>query len=88
MSNKWRRIDQEQPKEYQHVFYWFEVFGMVYRGQFCTTKRGKVVLDQFYNNEGFLSNDVTFWMPVEDSVDLPEPPSEAERRTCKYHPLV
>ena len=59
----WRKVEDELPKDGQKVIYYFEVTG-INIGKYKKDKEG----DIFYGRSGFLTNDVTHWMP------LPEPP--------------
>ena len=64
----WRRIDNELPKRDQLVWYYFEVTG-VSAGFYRRNKYG----DTFSGEHGFLTNDVTHWMPIDEY--KPKPPN-------------
>lgn len=70
MSN-WIHIDDQKPEELQNVFYFFEVLG-VYKGHYGiyiwdAEEHGldqDAYSDVFYGKKGFLTDDVTHWMPA------------------------
>lgn len=68
----WINIDDQLPKEGQKVIYYFEKTGVDrgYFTQYFFKEGGKI--NTFYGN-GWLSDDVTHWMPDEGQA-LPEPP--------------
>lgn len=91
MKEPWLRIGEVRPKHGQHCWYWFEVFKEVYLGEYRRIRvklNNRVYrLNQFRDDGGFLTEDVTFWIPKNSHPDKPRPPTKAERRTCRYHPL-
>ncbi len=87
-TGQWIDIMQEKPKEGQSCWYWFEVFKKVYAGKYSKVDETPLIGDMFYDPKGYLTDDVTWWMPKEDGDDeKPVPPSDALRSKCHYHPL-
>lgn len=84
VMDNWRKIEDTRPKDGQEVIYFFDVVG-VHRGIYREVQQpsdfyGKefdtgspVIVDVFYSAKGFLSDDVTHWMPDNDQ-PLPDPP--------------
>lgn len=68
---KWTQIKDELPKERQSVIYYFKLTGVA-RGRYMMTEDGPC----FSGMSGFLTNDVTHWMPDDGNDLLPEPPRE------------
>lgn len=88
----WLRIDEQKPEEEQEVFYWFGAFDKVYAGKFVTEVIDDVgptpfEIDYFYDEGGFLGDDVTYWMPRNEGDPLPEHPSKELKKQCRYHPV-
>jgi hypothetical protein len=85
----WRRIDEEQPEHKQEVFYFFAVDKRVYAGQYIRPSKedAEFISHIFQSQHGFLLDDVTYWMPRSLGDPWPEPPSEAQKATCLYHPV-
>ena len=70
---KWIDIREQKPKEGQRVIYYFRHTG-VSSGRYTHTEDGHC----FYGLEGWLTDDVTHWMP------FPDPPKlEAARKGKK-----
>ncbi len=72
----WIKIKDKLPNEGQKVWYYFEYTG-VDLGWYTQTKFPEEVVrkkhiygNQFYNDGGFLTDDVSHWMPLE----IPDPP--------------
>lgn len=68
--SKWIHIKDQKPQEEQDVFYFFEVLG-VYKGKYQKVNyyEGHDDIepcwgDCFYGKSGFLTDDVTHWMPA------------------------
>ena len=61
---KWIKIEDQLPKEDQCVIYYFKETGVAC-GRYKKTSGGG---DMFFGKCGFLTDDVTYWMP------MPEPP--------------
>lgn len=66
----WIHITDRKPEDEQDVFYFFEVLG-VYKGKYCKSNyyEGYDDIepcwgDTFYGKKGFLTDDVTHWMPA------------------------
>jgi hypothetical protein len=81
----WISIFEQQPEEEQKVIYFFDICG-VFRGQYaevkydyeghCVDENGDAYIGhQFYNEKGFLTDDVTHWMP-DNGQPLPPPPED------------
>ena len=78
----WILIEDGSPSEKQAVIYYFKHVG-VHRGNFQTTDYGEDLgLDEneetykgncFYSKSGFLTDDVTHWLP-DNGQELPNPP--------------
>jgi len=64
---EWIEVKDRLPEEDQRVIYWFEHTGVHY-GKFTMTEHGAC----FYGPGGWLTDDVTHWMP------LPDPPKKDE----------
>jgi len=65
----WIPIETQLPAEGQRVIYWFEHTG-VDRGWFTMTEWGPC----FYGRGGWLTDDVTHWMPDDGRGRPPKPP--------------
>lgn len=63
---KWIKCSERMPDNEQDVFYYFRWVG-VWAGKY---KRPNT----FYSDSGFLTGDVTHWMPRMSDDLLPEPP--------------
>lgn len=90
--NIWLRIDEQKPYNEQPVFYYFGFFDKIYKGAYSTEEvefSGKIlVMDCFYGKSGFLSDDVTYWMPrIEGNEFFPEHPTKEQKKSCIFHPL-
>jgi len=68
---KWIKVKDLLPEEDQAVIYWFECIS-VSRGKFTMTKDGPC----FYGKGGWLTDDVTHWMPDDGRTERPDPPKE------------
>jgi hypothetical protein len=80
---KWKRIDRFKPAQKQEVWYWFEIFQKTYAGFYRTDSHGQ---DMFYGSCGWLTGDVTYWMPRYRK--KPRPPTVKQRKQCIYNPLT
>ena len=78
----WIDINNQRPEEDQKVFYFFAFLG-VYRGQYSLVEYPEEMSDEgsepvygdcFHGKGGFLTDDVTHWMPDDDREDLPDVP--------------
>ena len=91
VGQSWIRIDARKPVEGQECWYWFEVHKQVYLGKYSRVEypgTGGLKGDQFYDNGGFLTDDVTYWMPkIKGDEDKPVPPTDFQRSGCLFHPL-
>lgn len=77
--NTWILTGDQFPTEGQSVIYFFEDVG-VHRGKFDwvmiddgTYRDKEVKVDCFYGKSGFLTRDVTHWMPDEGQELPPNP---------------
>lgn len=66
----WIHINDQKPEDGQNVFYFFDVFG-VYKGKYQKSNYyvghddiESCWCDCFYGKKGFLTDDVTHWMPA------------------------
>jgi hypothetical protein len=85
MNKKWLDINIETPYNNEPVYYYFDVFDRVYVGYFCqedvsfvyNKPYGTYKSNIFYSKHGFLSDDVKYWMPREDTdmIDKPKKPN-------------
>jgi hypothetical protein len=81
---EWISIKDQAPEDGQDVIYYFDVVGR-HRGKYCEVEYpeewgldsdGKPFKGhQFYSERGFLTDDVTHWMP-DNGQPLPPPPTE------------
>ena len=91
----WIDIRDKEPEDGQLVYYWFGFFDCVYTGHYEQYYDEYypigVYSNVFYNDEGFLTDDVTWWMPREklpEGVYLyPTGPTDEQKCNCMYHPL-
>ena len=60
---EWIRVDEHRPEVGQWVLYYFDRLGM-HLGWYAVDEDGS---DIFYGASGFLSDDVTHWMPMPDA---------------------
>jgi hypothetical protein len=67
----WIKVEDSLPEEGQKVIYWFKHTGRA-RGKFTMTEHGAC----FYGKGGWLTDDVTHWMPDDGREILPKPPKE------------
>lgn len=90
--SKWLRIDEEVPKDKQEVFYYFGYFDEVCTGSYRKGTPTEIDGEEYYFadhlfiGQGFLGDDVTYWMPRDSKDPLPDPPSDEEKKTDRYHP--
>lgn len=93
----WQHIDESKPMVNQPVYYYFGVFDSIYEGFYerYSDKYYKEGLfsDVFYSdNYGFLTDDITWWMPriilPENIIFTPSPPTDEQKVKCKYHPRL
>jgi len=70
--NNWIRIKDQKPEDGQDVFYFFDVLG-VYKGRYLRKEYPREMFEEgtepvygdcFYGKKGFLTDDVTHWMPA------------------------
>jgi len=76
--NKWIYIEDRIPEEGQEVFYYFKYFG-VCSGRFEQIDiggefGGQCMVDVFHGRFGWLTDDVTHWMPRVKGMTTPESP--------------
>jgi hypothetical protein len=57
----------------------------MYDGLYSTDKHGQ---DIFYGSCGWLTGDVTYWLPRKDWDREPMAPTIAQRKKCLYHPYT
>ncbi len=84
----WISIKDQRPTEEQDVFYFFEWTGVnkgKYQGvpydpeHFGTDEDGNPYVGNcFYGKKGFLTDDVTHWMPYDGNDELPPKPEGFE----------
>lgn len=83
----WIKIKDQVPTEGQAVIYFFHYVG-VHRGKYEEVDYGEEVFgldkngetykgDCFYSDKGFLTDDVTHWMP-DTGQELPERPKDTK----------
>lgn len=65
----WININDRKPKEWQKVIYYFKPLGTFF-GEYTKGENGE---DIFFGDHGWLTNDVTDWMP------FPDPPEDVEK---------
>ena len=77
--NNWIKIEDKQPKEKQDVWYYFKPCG-IFKGKYI--KEEYVTYDNeidyhdiFYGKSGFLTDDVTHWMPYKENDKEPIAPN-------------
>lgn len=68
---EWINIKDKKPEPGKPVWYYFDVFNRIYDGHYYGTDKE----DVFYGKHGFLTNDVTFWMPKNNN-KKPDKPSK------------
>ena len=84
--SEWISIIDEQPQKEQDVFYFFEMLG-VYKGKYKPVNYYEgmedvdpIYGDCFYSVKGFLTDDVTHWMPAPSDEEwdgnLPDVPDD------------
>jgi Protein of unknown function (DUF551) len=89
---KWIRIDEQLPADGQDVFYYFGHFDEVCKGKYRKGMPENVggemitIADNFFIGNGFLGDDVTYWMPRKPGDVVPEAPSGEEKYKDLYHP--
>jgi len=69
----WIDIKDKKPVEGQEVFYYFNITG-VSRGRYTRKPFKDIEGNCFYGSDGWLTDDVTHWMP-DDGGSLPSPPT-------------
>jgi hypothetical protein len=77
----WIHINDQKPEHHQKVFYFFAFLG-VYRGQYEQAEYPAELFgtdepiygDCFFGKKGFLTDDVTHWMPDDGREELPDVP--------------
>lgn len=91
VPREWFRIDEAQPAEEQDVYYFFGLNGKVYPGKYnryvgehC---REDAYSNCFFGPGGFLTDDVTYWMPRGINDDVPPPPSQELWAKDLYFPF-
>jgi len=67
----WISMTKTKPEQGAKVWYYFEITG-VSSGEYESNEHG----DTFFGEGGFLTNDVTHWMPLRWSKERPEKPNE------------
>jgi hypothetical protein len=69
----WIKMSDRKPEEGQAVIYYFDMVGR-HRGHYTTwTEAGEFTYDVFHGPSGFLTDDVTHWMP-DVGQEMPEKP--------------
>ena len=72
---EWISVEDRLPEEGQRVIYYFKhtgiSIGRYTRAQWNDPETGEVVSegDMFHGPDGFLTDDVTHWMPLPDAPD-------------------
>jgi hypothetical protein len=88
---RWIHIDMRIPSEGEEVWYYFGFNNRVYSGRHRSFREEGyppgVVSNTFYGRSGFLTDDVTFWMPRSASEERPERPSRERRKHEVFHRL-
>jgi hypothetical protein len=78
----WIHINDQRPDDGREVFYFFAFLG-VYRGKYMQSEYPQELFEEgtepvygdcFYGDKGFLTDDVTHWMPDDGREDLPDVP--------------
>ena len=90
---EWIDIRDKEPEDGQMVYYWFGFFNKVYTGFYEKYREDDypegIYSNIFFSDKGFLTDDITWWMPREElpeGVDLyPTGPTDEQKRNCKYH---
>lgn len=88
----WNHIDEKKPTHGQAVFYYFGVFNQVYAGWYADGEEEEEAFscNIFYSKRGYLGDDVTWWAEREELPEGvtfdPTPPTDEQKRNCKYHP--
>lgn len=72
----WIKIEDQQPEQEQRVWSFFYITGVEESNYKTLDDEHLGTMDCFYNDAGFLCDDVSHWMPVEASETTPEPPSD------------
>lgn len=85
MKTKWLRIDEITPAEEQNVWYWFGLFDKIYAGRYIGADECSDNI--FIDKGGWLSDEVTYWMPRNEGDIEPEYPSKEEKGKCLYNPI-
>jgi len=86
---EWIKVEDKLPKENQKVWYYFKPCG-VYLGNYSRIEYPKeatgvdypVYGDCFHSKHGWLTDDVTHWMPYQayhDGDIEPQPPMEKDK---------
>ena len=88
---RWRHIDMSVPAENEAVWYYFGFFDRVYCGKHYSFREDGyqpgAMSHTFVGWGGFLTDDVTFWMPKSESEEKPERPGRDQLRHEVYHRL-
>jgi hypothetical protein len=84
--SEWLDIHDKKPYNDEPVYYYFDVFDKVYYGYyyeddmsfFYNAPHGTYKQNTFYGRSGFLGDDVTYWMPREDTEPIlyPDKPNK------------
>lgn len=85
---EWLDIQKDRPEDGQRCWYWFEVSGRVFDGVHTMVDYPghEARSDRFSGKGGFLTDEVTWWMPFVEGAECPKPPSIIRRGMCHYHP--
>lgn len=75
--NTWINMSDRKPTHGQEVYYYFEPVG-VHKGKYkrkelpeeLFNQKG-IMVDVFYGGGGWLTDDVTHWMPIENTTVFP-----------------
>jgi hypothetical protein len=76
-KNTWVSMSERKPEQGQEVYYFFEHVG-VHKGKYERQELDEKIFDQkgimvdvFFSGKGWLCDDVTDWMPVENTTVFP-----------------
>ena len=78
-TNGWFDIKYVKPEDGQSVLGYFDVFGTIEVYQYNKSDQG----DTFANETGFLTNDITYWLPLPTPPKPPYDPLFGDDRVCK-----
>ena len=61
----WISVEDYLPELNQKVWYYFELLGK-FKGTYGGLYEGREGMSIFYNDDGFLTGDVTHWLPCKE----------------------